>query len=56
MRGDIYDFKSNIRTSWFGGDAPVNATHATPATDFKVTNAELVFTGKLKTADYNGPY
>lgn len=45
---------SNIRTSWFGGDAPVNAKYATLATDFKVTNAELVFTGKLKTADYNG--
>lgn len=45
---------SNIRTSWFGGDAPVNAKCATLATDFKVTNAELVFTGKLKTADYNG--
>lgn len=45
---------SNIRTSWFGGDAPVNAKYATLETDFEVANAELVFTGKLKTADYNG--
>lgn len=45
---------SNIRLTWFGEDAPVNAKYATLATDFKVTNAELVFTGKLKTADYNG--
>lgn len=44
----------DITKKWFAGDAPVNAAYATVATEFSVANAELVFTGKYKTADYNG--
>lgn len=44
----------DITKKWFDGDAPVNATYATDTTTFSVANAELVFTGKLRTADYNG--
>ena len=44
----------DITKKWFAGDAPVNAAYATVATEFSVANAELVFTGKLRTADYNG--
>jgi len=43
----------NITKQWFARDAPINATYATLETDFKVANAELVFTGKLRGADYN---
>ena len=46
----IYD----IRAKWYAENAPVNATYSIFATEFGVTNAELVFTGKLKTADYDG--
>lgn len=44
----------DITKKWFAGDAPVNAVYASDTTTFSVANAELVFTGKYRTADYNG--
>ena len=44
----------DITKKWFAGDAPVNAVYASDTTTFSVDNAELVFTGKYRTADYNG--
>ena len=39
----------DITKKWFSGDAPVNAAYSTSETAFSVADAELVFTGKLKT-------
>ena len=44
----------DITKKWFSGDAPVNAVYSTSETAFSVADAELVFTGKLKTVDYDG--